>query len=90
MNQKTFPYQGWVLLPSFRPVERTFVSKGAWAMELHKSEEGKLFNVKDIYEYKEDAIAAGHADLDRQQSALDKRQVALEKRRAALEKAAEQ
>lgn len=83
-----FPYNGWVLTPSFKPVETTFV-EARYSEGWHKSEGGKTYSTQDIYETKDAAISAGHIDLHKQQAALDKKQINIHKRRAALEKASQ-
>ncbi|UBB15469.1 hypothetical protein [Comamonas odontotermitis] len=80
-----FPYTGWVLMPSFKPVELTFVKdRGGW----HRAERGKDYSIHDIFPDKHSAISAGHAALVEQQLAVNKKQANIQKRRAALEKAA--
>lgn len=87
MSEVKFPYQGWVLTPSFKPVEKTFQSKADHYEEWHYDENGKGYQVRDIYQDKASAIAWGRANLEAQQAALDKKQANIEKRRAALDKA---
>lgn len=89
-----FPYAGWVLMPSFKPKEITFVRQyetrwGTKKPTYHQPESGKEYHVDDIYKSKTDAIRVGHKRLNEQQEALDKKQLNLNKRRAVLEKAAE-
>lgn len=83
-----FPYTGWVLMPSFKPVELTFVEDhwgdGGW----HRAESGKDYSIYDIFPDKHSAISAGHVALVKQQLAVNKKQANIIKRRAALEKAA--
>lgn len=84
----TFPYTGWVLMPSFKPVKTIFVEAARYSEGWHKSEGGKTYSTQNIYATKDAAISAGHIDLHQQQAALDKKQANINKRRAALEKAA--
>lgn len=84
----TFPYTGWVLMPSFKPVELTFVERLSHSYGWHKAHNGKIYSIWKIFSCKQAAIDAGHAELLKQQKALEKRQTNLNKRRAALEKAA--
>lgn len=87
MSEKKFPYKGWVLTPSFKPVEKTFTRSGYIKYEY--TEDDKCYHIKSIHPDKASVIAWGRADLDRQQAALDKKQANIEKRRAALDKATE-
>ena len=84
----TFPYTGWVLMPSFKPAELTFVEQDHYYRSRHKSQSGKVYSTHTIYRDKHGAIAAGHVELLKQQAAVDKKQTNIHKRRAALEKAA--
>lgn len=87
----TFPYTGWVLIPSFTPKQEKFVSPygfGDEQKEWHRTEKHKLVHVDSIYFCKAAAIYAGNQRLRDQQAALDKKQANINKRRAALEKAA--
>ena len=86
MIEKEFPYKGWVLTPSFKPVEKTFVSLGYYSY--HRDDGEKDYHPDNIFEDKPSAIAWGREDLERQKSALDKKLANIEKRRAALDKAA--
>ncbi len=85
MNTTSFPYTAWVLMPSFKPVEVTFVEE-KWA-SWHATAQGKRYHANNIHPTKAAAIAWGLADLARQQATIDKKQENLNKRRAALEKA---
>ena len=87
----TFPYTGWVLMPSFKPKQEQFVkaygdytNKNDW----HITDNGKSVHITEIYGSKPDAINAGGKQLIAQQAALDKKQANINKRRVALEKAA--
>lgn len=87
MTTTTFPYTAWVLMPSFRPAEVTFVKTrfGEW----HATESGKPYHPSVIHQTKAAAIAWGLAALAKQQADIDKKQQNLNKRRAVLEKASE-
>jgi len=84
----TFPYTGWVLMPSFKPVELTFVERSRLYRTWHKAENGKIYPIVKIHSSKHAAIDDGHAELIKQQIAVEKRQANINKRRATLEKAA--
>ena len=88
---RDYPYAGWVLLPSFKPTEVTFVSAyKSFGNEDYgdNSQGGKLYARSEIFPSKTAAILEGHARLRKQQADLDKKQTNINKRRAALEKAA--
>jgi hypothetical protein len=88
---RDYPYAGWVLLPSFKPTEVTFVSAyKSFSNEDYgdNSQGGKLYASSEIFPSKTAAILEGHARLRKQQADLDKKQTNINKRRAALEKAA--
>ena len=82
----TFPYTGWVLLPSFKPKQEQFA--GSFYASHHVTDKSKYVRIGDIHPSKQAAIAVGHARLQQQQNDLDKKQANIDKRRAALEKAA--
>ncbi len=93
MTTTTFPYAAWVLMPSFKPVEVTFVGfyyesplYGSW----HETDDGRSYHTGKIHQSKAAAIAWGLADLAKQQAAIDKKQQNLNKRRAALDKASKE
>lgn len=86
MSKQIFPYDGWVLMPSFKPVQVALVESNHSPL-WHKTESGKLYCTDNIHQSKQAAIAAGRAALDGQQAALEKKQANINKRRAALEKA---
>ena len=88
MTTTTFPYTAWVLMPSFKPVEVTFVEE-KWA-SWHATDQRKIYGVNNIHPTKAAAIAWGLADLAKQQAAIDKKQQNLNKRRAALDKASKE
>lgn len=89
MSKQTFPYAGWVLMPSFKPVQVTLVENVPYSFgaEYLRTDSGKEYRLPDVHPSKQAAIAAGRAALDGQQAALDKKQANIIKRRAALDKA---
>lgn len=87
MSEVKFPYQGWVLTPAFKPVEKKFVKRTPFYDDWHRDEGGKGYHVNSISRDQESAIALGREMLAKQQAALDKKQENIEKRRAALDKA---
>ena len=87
----TYPYTAWVLQPSFKPKEVTFVKHcESWSGEDYgcESESGRVYRRDAIHATKTDAITFGHAEVRRMQLALDKKQESLNKKREALTKAA--
>ena len=86
MSKQVFPYDGWVLMPSFKPVQVTFVADSHGSF-WHMRESGRQYCALDIYQSKQAAIAAGRAALDEQQVRLNKKQAHIEKRWATLDKA---
>lgn len=86
-TETKFPYDGWILTPSFKPVKKTFVRVyGAYANWHIPDEGGKNCHVSEIYKTKEAAVEAGFKKLNAEQAAIDKRQVNLTKRIANLKK----
>ncbi|MDX4957881.1 hypothetical protein [Delftia acidovorans] len=86
MSEVKFPYQGWVLTPSFKPVETTFTGC-KYGRDWHDADGKKAYFIANIFRSKGDAIANGREILVKQQTDLDKKQANIEKRRAALDKA---
>ena len=87
MSEVKFPYQGWVLTPGFKPVEKTFVDR-SWANDhWHLDATGKSYNTHDIHKDKASAISWGRGNLKAQRAVLDKKLANIEKRRAELDKA---
>ena len=88
----TYPYTAWVLQPSFKPKEVTFVrhDKG-WSDEDYgcESGSGRVYRRDAIHAAKTDAITFGNAEVRRMQLALDKKQERLNKKRETLTKAAQ-
>lgn len=89
MSEQTFPYTGWVLMPSFKPAQVSIVEKISYSFgsTYLRADSGKQYQFFDVHPSKQAAIEAGRASLDGQQSALDKKQANIIKRRAALDKA---
>lgn len=87
---KQYPYTGWILMPSYKPKQETFVREANFFnRDLYGvTEAGKYVSSGEIYASKADAIAAGHAKLDEQREKLKKMQERIDKRQAALANAA--
>ena len=88
----TYPYTAWVLQPSFKPKEVTFVNHcEGWIGEDYgcESEGGRVYRRDAIHATKTAAITFGTAEVRRMQLAIDKKQESLNKKREALAKAAQ-
>lgn len=85
MSDKEFPYDGWVLMPSFSPKKVT-LTEGCHGL-YHITEKRKWYHLSDIFPSKQDAIRKGRELIDVQKADLDKRHDKLAKRIAALDKA---
>lgn len=82
-----FPYQAWVLQPSFKPKEVTIVRR-SWLTDSHHEEvSGKCHHLGQLHPSKAAAIQAGREQIEKQRVDLAKRQERLNKRIAALDKA---
>lgn len=89
MSEKQYPFTGWVLMPSYKPKQETFVSEANFFnRDLYEvTRTGKYVPSGEIYASKENAIAAGYAKLEEQREKLKKMQERIEKRQGALNKA---
>jgi hypothetical protein len=86
MSARTYPYDGWVLLPSFKLKKVTFVKNyGAYSGDHGDiTDSGKYYQLSQIHALRSDALIAGHNQLNLQQARLDKQLAVMAKRRAAL------
>lgn len=87
---RSYPYKGWVLLPSYKPVEVEFTHSyqsfgGEHTWDVAKS--GRVYAISSIYPDKIEAIQHGWTALANAEAALQKRMEKIEKQRAALTKA---
>lgn len=89
MSNRTYPYQAWVLMPSFKPSEVTIEGPyhKYWSHERDVTSSGKSYALTELYPNKDAAIDAGSILLDKQEAALSKKQANIDKRREALRKA---
>jgi hypothetical protein len=85
-----FPYNAWVLQPSFKPKEVTLTEKNWYGGQYHLSDTGKVYLLSEIYPTKQAAIVAGREQLEKQREDLNKRQERIDKRAAALDRAEQQ
>lgn len=84
----TYPFQAWVLMPSFKPKEVTIVKQYiSSSPEYQESASSSLYHKDDLYPSKAIAIATGRELLVKQKATLDKRLETLNKKQAALDKA---
>lgn len=90
MTDRTYPYQAWILMPSFKPVEVTMVSayKAFHGADYgDRTEAGKLVPRADIFASAWEACKVGNDRLIKQQIDLDKKQANINKRAAEIKKA---
>lgn len=85
MSEKTYPYQAWVLMPSFKPKEVELVARAR--LDWEESSTGKWYHHTELHPSKAEAIAAGWEKIRIQQADIDKRQAKLNKRIVELDKA---
>lgn len=78
-----FPYNGWVLQTSMRPMEVTLVDE--W-LGYHMSEKGKYYHKDEIFKTQQDAVRFGFEKIEKMESALVKQSALINKRKATLEK----
>lgn len=84
MSEKTYPYQAWVLMPSFKPKEVELVARAR--LDWEESSTGKWYHHTELHSSKAEAIAAGWEKIKIQQADIDKRRENLNKRINQLEK----
>lgn len=84
-----FPFRRWTLTNAFKAVEVELVEEMKWgcAPGWFRNAERRIFHRDKLHETREQAIAAGFKELERQEAALEKKRLGINKRRAALEKA---
>lgn len=83
----TFPYEGWVLTPSYAQKKITLVNAAGghgYLKEWHVTDAGRSYHHSSIYETKEQAIAHGHSELAKHELRMEKMRATLEKRRKNL------
>lgn len=89
--ERTYPYSAWVLQPSFKPKEVTFVRHSTnWnGSEDYgcETQSGKCYQRSQIHPTKAAAIAFGREEVKRMQGDLDKKQASLNKKTESLDKA---
>lgn len=88
-KKRTYPYQAWMLQPSFKPVEVT-ITKCAYAHSYSDWDElstGRALHINFLHPTKAAAIAAGRAAVAKAEADLVKRRQNLDKKIAQLNKA---
>lgn len=83
---KEYPYQAWVLTPSFAPKQVTVVEPDRWSNGWLPTESGKHYQASDIYATKALAIQGGWDRVATQEAALKKKVESLEKKKSVLTK----
>ena len=91
MSARQYPYQAWVLLPSFKPQEVTVTAPSHPHSTMFKdwdtTSKGKDYHVKNLFDSNAAAIADGREQIKKLQADIAKRQETVNKRIAALDKA---
>jgi hypothetical protein len=88
MSNKSYPYDAWVLTPSFKPKQVKFNEPCRYGEHYGDStESGKVYHHSEIYPDLKSAITAGWGKVEIQQADIDKRQERLDKKKIALTKA---
>jgi hypothetical protein len=90
MNERTYPYNAWVLTPSFKPKEVELVKPyrafgGQDYGDL--TETGKMYGVTEMFPTKRAAVQEGWRRVDKQKADLDKKLIGIAKKRKALQEA---
>jgi hypothetical protein len=88
-EKRKYPYNAWMLQPSFKPVEVRVV-KRAYLHSYHEYDElesGKTVHINNLYPTKAAAIAYGRQQVEKTEADLVKRRENLNKKIAALNKA---
>lgn len=89
MTTRTYPCKGWILMPSFKPVEVEFVEKYKSLGDDYgdMTAKQKIVRRDEIFNTKEAALDGGHARLERHRAQIAKLQAGHDKKLAALKKA---
>lgn len=84
---KSYPYQAWVLTPSFAPKEVTIVEPGRWAADRWlPTISGKHYSESEVYDSKVLAIKGGWSRLEEQEAAIQKKLDSINKKKSTLTK----
>ncbi len=86
MNDKTYPYKAWKLMPSLKPVEVVVFEKMAYDGWYLTGAEGMGPHVhdSDLYESEDLAVAAGWAKVRNSRLDIAKRAEKVDKQEAVL------
>ncbi len=89
MAERTYPYEAWVLQPSFKPKLVKFVAEyGSRRFPGEVAAGGKFYRPSEIFATKADAIAGGRILQEQFAARIAKFQATYDKRQKALEAAA--
>ncbi|MBP3934475.1 MAG: hypothetical protein J6D44_11480 [Pseudomonas sp.] len=84
---KSYPYQAWVLTPSFAPKEVTIVEPGGWATDgWLPTIAGKHYHESEVFDSKDLAIEGGWSRLEEQEAAIQKKLDSINKKKSILTK----
>jgi hypothetical protein len=87
--ERSYPYKGWILMPSFKPVEVEFVEQYTSFGNDYgdRTEKGKVYRRDEIFAGKQLALNGGHLRLEKHRAQIAKLQLGHDKKLAALKKA---
>lgn len=84
---KSYPYQAWVLTPSFAPKEVTIVEPSFWSTHgWVPTISGKHYHESEVFDSKELAIKGGWSRLEDQETAIQKKIDSINKKKSVLTK----
>lgn len=84
---KSYPYQAWVLTPSFAPKEVTIVEPGRWSTAgWLPTIAGKHYHENEVFDSKNLAIEGGWSRLQEQEDAIQKKLDSINKKKSTLTK----
>lgn len=84
---KSYPYQAWVLTPSFAPKEVTIVEPGRWdSSDWRRTTTDKRYYESEVFDSKELSIEGGWSRLEEQEAAIQKKIDSINKKKSILTK----
>lgn len=82
-----YPYQAWVLTPSFAPKEVTIVDPGRWLTAGYIATlSSKCYHESEVFGSKKLAIEGGWSRLAEQEAAIQKKLDSINKKKSTLTK----